>query len=203
VWLAGAALATSGCSFLFATPAPEKHAEYVRCSRHYTAPVFDTAMAAASGIATAAVVSESNNQLSINGSGSRSFYRLAYGTFGLMTVVTGFSAIYGYDTVSMCRDAVKEMHERNARNPSYMIPPPGYGYPPPGYVPSSPGYAYPPGYAPAPGYAPYAPPAPAPYQPPAPAAPSAPAPYAPPAPAAPTPPAPAAPTAPAPPQPAK
>jgi hypothetical protein len=170
------ALATSGCSFLFVTPASDDHAQraYVRCTRHYVSPIIDTAVSGTAVLAAVALGTESNQAFM----GSTGQQRGATIAWGVTAAVVGVSAIYGYTTVSTCREAVDDTLDHRYRDPrsvppppGYGYPPPGYGYPPPGYAPP-PGYGYPPpGYAPPPGSSPYSPPPPASGPPPAPTAP--------------------------------
>src|ERR1043165_3138739 len=92
----------SGCSFLFVHGPPEDHAQMARfeCSESHALPVLDLIWAGLNGLG-AATVDDTNPQ-----------HDQVVGVGIAWLVVSGISAIYGFNKVGACNKAKRERDER-------------------------------------------------------------------------------------------
>jgi hypothetical protein len=148
-WMSAVALLTSvsvcGCSFIFTDGPPPNHERLpaFSCSTSYAPPVLDTVWAGLNGFGMATAAGKSDEEW--KASGNKYDRSTVIGVGLLWLVVSGASAIYGYQKVASCTDAREKLAQRQSRTPRawprYPAYPPG-GYPPP--------TGYPPGYEPPP-----------------------------------------------------
>lgn len=128
-----------GCSFLFVDAPPRRHRELaaVQCTSSNAVPIVDTVITALQALNLITAASKSDDEWDRQFDGDPPFSRkVAIGTYGAFTAIGAGAMIYGYATVSACRDAKDELRKRAmAPGPWPVVAPPPVAPPPPVVVP--------------------------------------------------------------------
>jgi hypothetical protein len=133
-----AALATSGCSFLFSEGAPANHraVESFSCGESYAPPIVDTVAVGLLGLEALGTASTKSATIAKTDlpdqPAERHTLNVDIGVQAAFATIAAAAAIYGYHAVGDCREA------RDARlalvSRARLLPPP-YGVPPIGEPP--------------------------------------------------------------------